>query len=123
MLFDGDPESSVEFFSLPQMPKIPICIQRISLDNVRFGNPPDGILAVVQGFWTGAIYLREFAAPNGRPYVFLGRSRVLIHKSSRLRSHLEKLKSEGRFRKMADAISLLKEVDAGFAPTEIAGLL
>jgi hypothetical protein len=67
MLFDGDPESSVEFLSLPGLDGGQICIQRMSLENVRFGRVPDGILAVVQGRWTGAIYVRKFVTPNGRP--------------------------------------------------------
>jgi hypothetical protein len=120
MLFDGDPESSVEFLSFPGLGQI--CIQRMTLENVRFGDAPTGMLAVVQGRWTGAIYVREFATPNGRPYVFLGRHRVLIHKSSRLKSYLEDLKSEGRLIKLAYTIALLKEDEAGFTPTEIAGL-
>jgi hypothetical protein len=123
MLFDGDPESTVEFFSLPGLAGKQICIQRVTLENVRFGDVPEGILEVVQGRWTGAIYVREFATPNGRPYVFLGRYRVLIQKSSRLRAHLEDLKSEGRLIKMADTIAQLMEDEAGFTPTGIAGLL
>jgi hypothetical protein len=123
MLFDGDPESTVEFFSLPGLAGKQICIQRMSLENVRLRDAPEGILAVVQGRWTGAIYVREFATPDGRPYVFLGRHRVLIQKSSRLRVHLEDLKSEGRLIKLADTIAQLKEDEAGFTPTGIAGLL
>ncbi len=122
MLFDCDPESSVEFFSLPGLAGGQICIQRITLENVRFGDAPEGILATVQGRWTGAIYVREFATPNGRPYVFLGRGRVLIQKSSLLRSYLEDLKSEGRLIKLADTIALLKEDESGFTPAAIAGL-
>ena len=122
MLFDADPESTVEFFSLPELPGGQICIQRMTLENVRFGVAPEGILAMVQGRWTGAIYVRQFATPNGRPYVFLGRHRVLIQKLSRLRSYLEGLKSEGRLIKLADTIALLKEDEAGFTPIGIADL-
>jgi hypothetical protein len=62
---------------------------------VGFAGPAAGILAEIQGRWSGAVYLRDFVTPDGKPYVFLGRSRVLIQKSSRLRSRLEDLKAEG----------------------------
>jgi hypothetical protein len=122
MLFDADPESTVEFFSPPQLAGGQICIQRITLENVRFGDAPEGILASVHGRWSGVIYFRQFATPSGRPYVFLGRHRVLIQKSSRLGSYLEGLKSGGRLIKLADTIALLKEDEAGYTPTEISDL-
>lgn len=126
MLFDCDPESSVEFFQamlLPSQPAVTVCIQRINLGNVRFGSVPDGILAEVQGRWSGAIYLRDFSAPNEKPYAFLGRHRVLIKKSSRLESYLRTLNNKGQLTKLADTISLLKDDEAGFTPAAIAGLL
>jgi hypothetical protein len=126
MLFDGDPSSTVEFFKallVPGKPAVDLCIQRISLGNVRFTGPAEGILAEIQGRWTGAIYLRDFVTPNGKPYVFLGRSRVLIQKSSRLRSHLEDLKAEGRLITLADTIALLQDDEAGFTPAAVADLL
>lgn len=125
MLFDCDPESSVESFQamlLPGQPAVSVCIQRICLGNVRFASAPDGILAEVRGRWTGAIYLRDFVTPNERPYVFLGRHRVLIRKSSRLKSYLEELKNEGRLIKLADTIALLKDDEAGFTPANVADL-
>jgi hypothetical protein len=84
MLFDCDRDSTVEFFSPPRLGGGQVCIQRIGLNNVRFGEAPENIVATVQGRWTGAIYSREFSTPNGCPYVFLGRGRVLILESSRL---------------------------------------
>jgi len=126
MLFDCDPSSTVEFFKallVPGKPAVDLCIQRISLGNVRFTGPAEGILTEIQGRWTGAIYLRDFVTPNGKPYVFLGRSRVLIQKSSRLRSHLEDLKAEGRLIKLAETIALLQDDEAGFTPAAVADLL
>jgi hypothetical protein len=84
---------------------------------------PQGILGQVQGRWTGAIYIREFDTPNGRPYVLLGRSRVLVEASSRLRSYLEDLKSKSRLTKMADTIALLVQDEAGYPSKELSGLL
>jgi hypothetical protein len=126
MLFDCDPNSTVEFFDallVPGMPAVEVCIQRISLGNVRFTGPPEGILAEIQGRWSGAIYLRDFVKPNGKPYAFLGRYRVLIQRSSRLRSYLEDLKTEGRLIKLADTIALLQDDEAGFTPAALADLL
>jgi hypothetical protein len=122
MLFDNDQESSVEFCRLLGAAGGQICIQKMNLANVRFEDTPEGILAEVRGRWTGVIYVREFATPNGRPYVFLGRHRVLIQRSSRLVSYLEDLKSAGRLIKLAETIALLKEDEAGFTPATIASL-
>jgi len=126
MLFDGDPDSTVEFFSAllqAGMPPVSVCIQRISVANVRFAGPTEGILAEVHGAWSGTIYLREFTVPNGKPYVFLGRHRVAIQKSSHLRSRLEDLKQQGQLIKLAGTIALLKDDEEGFTPPSLAKLL
>jgi hypothetical protein len=122
LLFDCDPTSSVEFTSIPGPVDLQIPIQKISLEKVRFVDGPQGILSQVQGRWSGAIYVREFKTPNGRPYVFLGRSRVLVEASSPLRSYLEDLKSQSRLTKMADTIALLKQDESGYYPKELSGL-
>ena len=129
MLFDCDPESTVEFFPVAvpidsqKKVEVEVPIQKINLANVRFTGGAQGILAEVQGKWTGAIYSREFNNPNGRPYLFLGMHRVLVKPSSPLWFHLEDLKREARFRKIADTVALLKQHEAGYSPTELSGLL
>ena len=122
MLFDSDPKSSVEFVSTGASGPH-ICIQHMNLENVRFATPPEGILAKVQGRWTGAIYVREFVTPEGRPYVFLGRHRVLVKNPSPLQLHLDNLKSRGRLIKIADTIAHLKDDEAGFSSDALSGLL
>jgi hypothetical protein len=119
MLFDCDPESSVEFAEIPQSPFTQIPVQRITLENVRFTDGPQRILAEVRGRWGGAIYVREFTTPTGRPYVFLGRGRVLVESTSRLRSFLEDLKAQARLIKMADTIALLIQDEAGYPSKEL----
>jgi len=121
MLFDADPESTVEFIQAKRLGTIRV--QRVALSNIRFAEGAQNILAEVRGRWTGAIYLRDFTDPDGKPYVFLGRFRVLIQKASRLRDYLELLKGQGRFMKLAETVALLKEDEAGYAPAEIADLL
>jgi Histidine kinase-, DNA gyrase B-, and HSP90-like ATPase len=126
MVFDCDPDSTVEFSKallVAGKPAVDICIQRISLGNVRFTGIPEGILAEVQGRWSGTIYLRNFGTPNGKPYVFLGRHRILVQKTSRLRSYLEGLKNEGRLIKLAETVALLKDDEAGFTPAALADML
>ena len=114
MLFDYDPESSVEFASIPGPINVQVPIQKITIEKVKFADGPQRILGQVQGRWTGAIYIREFKSPNGRPYVLLGRSRVLVESSSRLRPYLEDLKRQAQLIKMADTIALLKLDEAGY---------
>jgi hypothetical protein len=123
MLFDSDPKSSVEFASIAGVHDAPVCIQRMKLENVRFATPPEGILAKVQGRWTGTIYVREFVTPEGRPYVFLGRHRVLVQDTSPLKLHLDNLKSRGQLIRIADTIAHLKDDEAGFRPDALSGLL
>jgi hypothetical protein len=69
------------------------------------------------------VYLRDFVTPNGKPYTFLGRSSVLIQKSSRLRSRLENLKAEGRLIRLAETIAFLQDDEAGYTPAAVADLL
>lgn len=123
MLFDSDRKSSVEFASIAGAPGAPVCIQRINLENVRFATPPEGILAKVQGRWTGTVYVREFVTPEGRPYLFLGRHRVLVQDASPLKLHLDNLKSRGQLIRIAETIAHLKDDEAGFRPDALSGLL
>jgi hypothetical protein len=55
--------------------------------------------------------------------VFLGRHRVLVEASSRLKVYLEDLKSQSRLTKMADTIALLKQDEAGYPPKELSSIL
>lgn len=121
MLFDCDPDSSVRF--VDHAPFSPLCIQAISLEGVNFKTSPSGILAQVQGAWSGAIYVRSFETPNGRPYLFLGRFRVLVESSSRLCQHLRELVVSGRRMQLAETIAHLKEDEAGYTPEAVRHLL
>jgi hypothetical protein len=123
MLFDCDPESTVEFALTNGPLTTSVVIQRMRIENVRFSDGPQRILAEVRGRWTGAIYVREFTTPNGRPYVFLGRHRVLVHSNSPLTAFLEELKAQGRLTKIADTVALLKQDEAGYSSKELSGLI
>jgi len=131
MLFDCDPESCIEFASVavsldasgqPQiMARVPI--QKINLENVRFTGGAQGILANVTGKWGGAIYSRAFDHPEGKPYLFLGRGRVLIKPSSKLDAYLRDLNGRAQFTKMADTIALLLQDLQGYPPPELEVIL
>jgi hypothetical protein len=121
MLFDGDANSTVEFFPAGPIPNV--CTQRVSLANVGYSGGNKETLGNVQGKWSGTIYLRQFTAPKNKPYVFLGRSRVLIQASSKLAAHFRNLKDDGRLIQLAETISLLKEDEDGFPSEKLASLL
>ncbi|MFH0134020.1 ATP-binding protein [Variovorax sp. VaC1] len=121
MLFDADPESSVRFINIPSFDSL--CIQVMKLERARFNTPPENILAQVQGRWSGAIYLRAFNTPDATPYLFLGRYRVLIERSSRLAQHLQELMDAGKRTRLAEVIADLKEAEAGYPPAAIVDLL
>jgi hypothetical protein len=121
MLFDADSESSVKFVDFP--PLGPLCIQVMKLGRARFKSLPTNILAEVQGRWSGAIYLRTFEAPDAKPYLFLGRHRVLVERSSRLARHLQELIDAGKRMRVAEVVANLKEDEAGYPPEAISELL
>lgn len=121
MLFDADPESSVRFVTLDTFG--PVCIQAMSLDRANYSDPPSNILTEVQGGWAGAVYLRTFKTPTGKPYIFLGRHRVLVESSSRLAQHLRELASSGRRMLLAETIVHLREDEEGYTPEAIRALL
>jgi len=126
MLFDADPTSSIEFVQM-RLGGIPapvtLCAQRVSLAKLQFDDALHGILVQVRGRWTGAVYVREFKRPDGKPYAFLGRHRLLIDRASPLHDRIGSLKNEGRPSKIASLVADLQEDDAGFRPGSLEGLL
>lgn len=126
MLFDADPQSTI-FMVDTEVPglgkRVPVCIQRVNLANITFDKTLHGILAEVRGRWSGAIYVRHFDRPDGKPYAFLGRHRVVVKRSSRLHGHLRELKDASRFARIATFVHDLTEDDAGFTPKSVAPFL
>jgi hypothetical protein len=120
MLFDADPDSSVHF--LKADPAL-LCIQSADFGRMSFDTEPKNILAEVQGRWTGAVYERMFDMPDGKPYAFLGRHRVLVKRSTALATHIAKLAIENRKTAIANVVADLQEDERGFTPSAIAHLL
>jgi Histidine kinase-, DNA gyrase B-, and HSP90-like ATPase len=121
MMFDADPESSVRFHANSQLGFL--CVQNSKIDRMSLDAPPKNILAEVQGRWSGAIYSRQFTTPVSKPYLFLGRHRVLVARSSTLASHIEKLSAENRKLEIASLIADLKEDEQGFTSEAVSRLL
>lgn len=121
MLFDADPDSSVLFGSSDQFGLL--CVQTADFARMSFDAPPKNILADVTGRWSGAVYSRQFITPSGKPYLFLGRHRVLVARSSALAAHIVELAASNRKLKIADLIVDLKEDEQGYTPSAIAHLL
>lgn len=124
MLFDADEESSVYFATYGVFePPFILCVQTINLDKATPKESPPGILARVQGRWSGTVYIRTFNAPQGKPYLFLGRGRVLVNGSSRLCENLRELATAGRWMRVAEVIESLREDEAGYTPAPVRDLL
>ncbi|RWR04552.1 ATP-binding protein [Paenirhodobacter populi] len=119
MLFDADPESSVLYVPAPQFGHL--CLQMVQLERVDV-HQPGKVLAEVRGRWTGTLYLRDFQSPKGKPYVFLGRHRVLINRSSVLATHFQDLAGSGRRVRLADLVADLLEDEQGYTPPSVADL-
>jgi hypothetical protein len=119
MLFDCDPESSIDFITLRD--SINFCIQTINIASIDPNLKNEYIYDGVSGQWTGTIYLKCFSNPTGYPFIFLGRHRVLIEKNTKLSRIITELHSQKRFRKLAYIINLLNEAEQGFLSEELKG--
>ena len=73
--------------------------------------------------WTGAVYDRQFSTPDAKPYLFLGRHRVLVKRSTALAGQMAKLATENRRIAIADVVADLQEDERGFTPDAISQLL
>lgn len=121
MLFDADPDGSLKYVAF--QPFGNICIQSMRLERMRFAEEPKGVIIGIQGRWTGTVYIRSFSTPTGKPYQFLGRYRVLVHRSSRLAQHLLELQDAGRMLHISELLHLLTEDEKGFTSEDLSALL
>jgi hypothetical protein len=115
MLFDADPNGNTFVHSSPTPSgRLTAVVHRVSIDDLRFDTTEHGILCQVQGGWAGAIYLRNFDTPDSKPYLFLGRYRVLIKRGSALADHFSRIAREGRLTILAELIVDLQQDASGF---------
>jgi hypothetical protein len=121
MLFDNDSSATVRFLSIGG--QIDVCILSARLGMVNYTQSPVDVIPNIQGVWAGTMYWREFQTPDNKPYLFLGRHRVLIKADSLLEAHLKALVKEKRFAAIASVINLLKEDEAGHKPPSLANIL
>lgn len=121
LLFDGDPDSSVEYVSVG--PFRSLCIQSMKLDRVLFTELATDVITGIQGRWAGTVYFRNFTAATGKPYQFLGRSRVLVQRSSRLAQHLQELRDAGRMLRIAEMVTFMTEDEKGYPNDALSTLL
>jgi len=121
MLFDANSESSVRFERVDKVGLL--CIQFSDLSHLSFDAPPTNILAEVSGRWAGAVYVRQFTTPYGKPYLFLGRSRVLVANSSVLAIHIAQLAAKRKKLTISNLVTDLKEDEQGYTPPAIRHLL
>jgi hypothetical protein len=116
MLFDNDPSAEACVLSIKGLPDL--CLLNLNLGRVNYKDAPVGVVPEIHGTWAGTIYWREFQTPDNKPYLFLGRHRVLI-KPGPLQTHLQSLADEKRFAAIAVDINLLKEDEAGHKPPSL----
>jgi len=120
MLFDCDPRATV--VSLP-LSGTTAHLLRVHLQSVDYKAAPSDVIADISGPWAGAIYLRKFHTTDAKPYLFLGRHRVLVQPNAPLAQYLQSLLAEQRTAKIAHTIHLLKEDEAGYPPSELEAYL
>lgn len=117
MLFDGDPDASLDIISLPQFGKA--VIQRTSLQRMRYEGERPTSIASVRGRFSGTVYSLNFEPRDGKPYVQLGRYRMVVLRGSYLEHHVTELESDGRQTKIADLMSKLSDDAQGFSSQEV----
>lgn len=125
MLFDADPLSTVQVVELPldHVGRCRLITQRCNLGNLVLDPSQHRIIAKVQGQWTGAVYERTFHLPGGKPYLLLGRYRVLIQSGSRLHGIISDLAGLKRFSKLAELVDDLRKDAEGFTPATLKDVL
>lgn len=120
MLFDADPRSTVLLFNIKTQigQNIILYLQSVTLGNIDYQTRiEENILCSIRGRWSGTIYLRSFQA--NKPFLLLGRHRILIERSSTLAEHLQDLYNDGKLVKLAETIFQLSEVEEGYCSEEI----
>lgn len=121
MLFDNTPTSGVAIATAPN--NLDLCLLVVKLRDTNFDHPPINVIPNIQGRWSGAVYWRDFVTPDNKPYLFLGRHRVLIKNGSPLQKHLISLSSQKRFTEISELVNLLREDESGYEPYSIKELL
>ncbi len=119
LLFDNDSRSYAHVTSLPNE----FCFLAVNLANVDYTGNAVNIIPDIRGVWTGAIYWRDFDVSDNKPYLFLGRHRVLVRPGTALQSHIQALADNSRFSAIANIVKLLQEDEAGHLVEELKGLL
>jgi Histidine kinase-, DNA gyrase B-, and HSP90-like ATPase len=117
MLFDGDPDASFVFIQHPQFGNG--AIQRTSLQRLRYEGDRPTMIASVNGRFSGTVYSLNFEPLHGKPYVQLGRYRMVVLRGSDLEHHVAELASEGRQTKIADLMYKLSNDAEGFSSEEV----
>ena len=111
MLFDNDPLASARVLSIGN--DLEVSLLNIQLSRVSYKDRPVNVVPDISGRWSGTIYWREFQTPDSKPYLFLGRYRVLVKPGTELYLYLKKLADDNRFATIANIIHLLQEDEAG----------
>jgi Histidine kinase-, DNA gyrase B-, and HSP90-like ATPase len=111
MFFDNNPSASVTVVTLNQ--QLEICLLKVDLGDINYQEESTDVVPEIKGTWAGTIYWREFSTPDNKPYLFLGRYRVLINPRSDLYSYIKQLTDDKRYAQAAKTIHLLQEDEAG----------
>lgn len=119
-VFDGDPESTAFFMPTPANGSL--CLQVAQLGRIDVSQAAQALVKVT-GRWTGTVYLRDFETPDGKPYLLLGRHRVLIRQGTALAEKLEALAATGRHMKIANLVADLLEDERGYTPSSVSELV
>jgi len=126
LLFDADPTSTIFEARLPTDGAgnhVHMILQRCSLGNMNLDPAKHGIIAVVQGRWTGALYARDFEIHGDQPYAFLGRHRVIIKTHTKLYEQCIRLNEQQRLSKLAELIADLQHHSQGLRPESLRTLV
>lgn len=119
LLFDNDNTSYAHVTS----PPAELCFLAINLARIDYASSSGNVIPDIGGPWAGAIYWRNFDTPDNKPYLFLGRYRVLVKPGSALQSHIRALADNSRFSAIANLVKLLQEDEAGHLVEELKALL
>lgn len=121
MFFDNEPSASATVVDLSE--QLEVCMLSIRLGKISYQKEPTNVVPEILGPWSGTIYWREFSTPDNKPYLFLGRHRVLINPKTPLYLYIKQLTDDKRYVQAAKTIHLLQEDGAGHVPDALRNYL
>jgi len=120
MLFDNDPNSTIEIFKNPNVSDLRrpfISFMHVKSNTVVLTEECPGFICTISGVWSGTVLERKIIGdPN---YIFIGQNKLVVNSNSLLSSHIRELNQNGQIIKICKLANLLHEANSGYIDESI----